>query len=577
MNYENQIKKQSVFARVLVALLIAALAMGMTPMLPGSGVYAADQQNDTALTTEKPEIAISGTGIIADGTYTKENISNEVAYTIEELQALAKEDTAAAPKHQYLYSTINTQDTKSMYLEEGIRIEQVLAKSQVTNLAQKVVFESTDQNYATFNPAQTGLADKENAKTSQSLDKERYYFPKFAGITDPEADKTQVPTVLAWAEGGSKGEVKEPTEVKPLDYLKVAAGQLAATDYNNPLFNKYLKKVQVGEAVNTSVLKINDKSYTRADLLLKERADRSYTHTNSNNETSTDYVRGIPASVLFKGCSDDTVVKLFTADNYVPEGTEKTVKELKDDNCIFGYASGTKESDLTGIFATDKNNAQNHGYVTLFGDTMKQLKMVDRITYEEPQTPEEPTYPDAPVVQSAKAGVNSAALKWSEAKDTEGYKILQGSSKEGEYKEIKEVNPSTLSYTVKSLTAEKTVYFKIRAYKTVDEKLMTADSDVVAVTPKLATVALKVKAGSKKAVLSWNKVKDASGYKLYRATAKTGKYTGIKTITKGTTTTYTNTNLKKGKTYYFKARAYKKVGSKVKYGAYSAVKSVKVK
>lgn len=81
----------------------------------------------------------------------------------------------------------------------------------------------------------------------------------------------------------------------------------------------------------------------------------------------------------------------------------------------------------------------------------------------------------------------------------------------------------------------------------------------------------------RKAVLKWKKVKNADGYVVYRATKKKGQYAAVKTINKGKTVTFTNKNLKKGKTYYYKIKAYKKVNGKKALGQFSAVKSVKIK
>lgn len=82
---------------------------------------------------------------------------------------------------------------------------------------------------------------------------------------------------------------------------------------------------------------------------------------------------------------------------------------------------------------------------------------------------------------------------------------------------------------------------------------------------------------SKKAAVKWSKVSKASGYVIYRATSKNGTYKAVKTITKGSTVSYTNKSLKKGKTYYYKVRAYTTVGGKRIYGSYSTVVGVKVK
>ena len=80
--------------------------------------------------------------------------------------------------------------------------------------------------------------------------------------------------------------------------------------------------------------------------------------------------------------------------------------------------------------------------------------------------------------------------------------------------------------------------------------------------------------GSRKVTLRWKKANRATGYKVYRSTKKNGKYTCIKTL-KGLK--YTDKNLKKGKTYYYKVRAYRKVKGQNVYGSYSAVRKVEVK
>ncbi|MCO7121962.1 family 10 glycosylhydrolase [Ihubacter massiliensis] len=56
--------------------------------------------------------------------------------------------------------------------------------------------------------------------------------------------------------------------------------------------------------------------------------------------------------------------------------------------------------------------------------------------------------------------------------------------------------------------------------------------------------------------VKWNKISGVSGYQIYRATSKNGKYKKIKTAGSGTTS-YKNSKLTAGKTYYYKVRAYK--------------------
>lgn len=90
------------------------------------------------------------------------------------------------------------------------------------------------------------------------------------------------------------------------------------------------------------------------------------------------------------------------------------------------------------------------------------------------------------------------------------------------------------------------------------------------------TTLKKVKKSGKKAQLTWKKVKAATGYEVYQAVKKNGKYKKVKTIKRNKVVTYKTKSLKK-KTYFFKVRAYRKVAGKTVYGAFSNVKKMTIK
>ena len=107
---------------------------------------------------------------------------------------------------------------------------------------------------------------------------------------------------------------------------------------------------------------------------------------------------------------------------------------------------------------------------------------------------------------------------------------------------------------------------------------------------KAAKATIKVKAMKKhKAKISWKKVslsytvdskkytRAVTGYRVYRATKKNGKYRLIKTIKKAGTLNYTDKKLKKGKKYYYKVRTYTKIDGKTYLGKWSKVKRIKAK
>lgn len=85
----------------------------------------------------------------------------------------------------------------------------------------------------------------------------------------------------------------------------------------------------------------------------------------------------------------------------------------------------------------------------------------------------------------------------------------------------------------------------------------------------------KINSTSKKALLTLNNTSGANGYVIVYSTSQAFK--GAKKVTANKTYTVIN-NLKSGKKYYFKARAYKKdsAGKKI-YGNYSSVRSITIK
>lgn len=76
---------------------------------------------------------------------------------------------------------------------------------------------------------------------------------------------------------------------------------------------------------------------------------------------------------------------------------------------------------------------------------------------------------------------------------------------------------------------------------------------------------------TKSITLKWKKPSYATGYMVYRSNSSSRGFSTIKNITKSSTTTYTNSSLSSGKTYYYKVRAYRKIGKKTYYGSYSNV------
>lgn len=77
--------------------------------------------------------------------------------------------------------------------------------------------------------------------------------------------------------------------------------------------------------------------------------------------------------------------------------------------------------------------------------------------------------------------------------------------------------------------------------------------------------------------LSWEPLSGVDGYQIYRATSKSGKYAKIETVKGASSATYTDTGRTCGTRYYYKLRAYKKIGRKTVYSKYSTILSAYAK
>ena len=125
-------------------------------------------------------------------------------------------------------------------------------------------------------------------------------------------------------------------------------------------------------------------------------------------------------------------------------------------------------------------------------------------------------------------------------------------------------------------------------YRLMKDKVSLYDmSDVVSVNNPVIVppipvkvTGVKVKNSKKKtATITWRKLKkDAIGYKVEMSKKSSKKgFKVIKTVKSVKTAKFLKKKLKKGKTYYFRVRAYNKHNGKTIYGKYSTVKKVKIK
>lgn len=227
-------------------------------------------------------------------------------------------------------------------------------------------------------------------------------------------------------------------------------------------------------------------------------------------------------------------------------------------------------------------NVDNSGVVTSYKDGTTVITAVTKDGTKATCT----VTVDSKLQAKAKPATKSIKLTWKKIADADGYIVYRYNSSTKKYKKIATLSASKTSYTVKKVNGSKgaalkagTNYtFKVCSYVEENEKKVVKKSEVIktATKPAKVTISKLAKKSSKKVKITWKKVK-GTGYQVWMKTGKNGKYKLVKTVKKSSTTSCTKGSLKKGKTYYFKIRAYKTVNGKTIYGSYSKVKSIKLK
>src|SRR3989442_10632750 len=175
-----------------------------------------------------------------------------------------------------------------------------------------------------------------------------------------------------------------------------------------------------------------------------------------------------------------------------------------------------------------------------------------------------PTVPTAPQNLQASAGVGNVTLSW-QAPSSDGgsaitgYKVYRSTSSGTEtgYVILGNVN----SYTNTGLTGGTTYFYKVRAVNSAG--LSPLSNEASATPPALPSAPQNLQAAVGKSItISWQTPSSdggsaITGYKVYRSTSS-GTETGY--VNLGNVTSYTNTGLTPGVTYFYKVRAVNSAG-----------------
>ncbi|MDD3652571.1 MAG: FN3 associated domain-containing protein [Desulfotomaculaceae bacterium] len=187
----------------LVILLFAAL-LNMT----AAGLALADPSNS---------VEITGEGVTTPVTLTRAQL--------EEME-----------HYEHVYSVINTWPTKKWYVAKGVKLRDLFDLAGLKEDATLVKFTSNDGFEVTLTVQQL-LRDK------------RYYFPRLmdnhpsdGSIPGSPADAIEVEPILALV---SVEDSNDPSQMIDRDSLLLVVGQRVVTEQTNPLFLKYVNKIEI--------------------------------------------------------------------------------------------------------------------------------------------------------------------------------------------------------------------------------------------------------------------------------------------------------------------------------------------
>ena len=165
-------------------------------------------------------------------------------------------------------------------------------------------------------------------------------------------------------------------------------------------------------------------------------------------------------------------------------------------------------------------------------------------------------------------------LSWNRVSEADGYVVMTSTSKG--WKTVKTIKKnSTTSYVYKKAELGKKYKFAVKAYKKADGKTVYSKYHKVSIKAVPQSPAIKAKAAKGSVKVTWEKVSSVvTGYRIYRKTGKTWSRIGI---VDRDTTIFKDKKVKKGKTYTYRVRAYRKSNGKNVYGKYSNEIKLQVK
>lgn len=288
-----------------------------------------------------------------------------------------------------------------------------------------------------------------------------------------------------------------------------------------------------GEVIKTFQIYLPATSKLSASLYGNDDVSLTWNKVNGASGYYVYYKKSSSSSYIYKGTTTNLSYKIAN----LSDNTSYTFKV-----CAY-YKKGS-------------SNVASSKYKTVSISTLRDLKAPSKLTlslYE----------------------YNKVKVSWSKVSYAKGYYVYYKKSTSKSYTYAGKTTGT--SFNKANLSAGANYYFKVVPYGVSGSKIILDDSYKTAsiyTLKKLATPKV-TKSTSKAVKITWTNIAGESGYQISKSTKKSGE--SVVSTVSTTTGKSATVSATKGKGYYYKVRAFKKVGSKVVYGPWSTAKYYKLK
>jgi hypothetical protein len=162
---------------------------------------------------------------------------------------------------------------------------------------------------------------------------------------------------------------------------------------------------------------------------------------------------------------------------------------------------------------------------------------------------DESSAPGAPTNLTATAGNQQASLSWTASSGAASYAVKRGTASGGPYATVG--SPAGTTYVDTSLTNGTTYYYVVTAVNTIGASGNSNQATATPAAPPTAPAAplnLTATGGNEQVSLAWTASTGATSYNVKRGAVSGGPYT---TVASPAGTTYTDTAVTNGTTYYY--------------------------